>query len=350
MNINTAHIEHLPILGICGWSGAGKTTLLLGLLAALRKQGLRIAVVKHDVHGLTVDRPGKDSDRLFQAGADVFMASSAERFVRLHEVEEERFLYHLMGLCREYDLVLVEGHKMSPVPKVWLLSAEENAPPAGVSGIIEVLPRDQERVGRMLTLLQEWLPARWGATPVYGCVLIGGASSRMGRPKHLLQKNGRTWLESNVEKLAAVTAKVVLVGAGDLPPALHTLVRLADIEGAFGPVAGILAALRWQPHVSWLVTACDLPDLQVEALSWLLAAAQAGTWAVLPRLAPGRQPEPLLAWYDFRAQHLLEAQIANHNFRLGAISSQSQVKTPTIPEHLHPSWRNVNSPGDLEGG
>ena len=60
-------LEGLPVLGVCGWSGSGKTTLIEAILPAFRAKGLKIAVIKHDVHGLDIDRPGKDSDRLFRA-------------------------------------------------------------------------------------------------------------------------------------------------------------------------------------------------------------------------------------------------------------------------------------------
>ena len=72
------------ILGVCGWSDSGKTALIEAVLLRLCKTGLRIAVVKHDVHGLNIDHPGKDSDRFFQAGADVFLQGPQEEVLRLH--------------------------------------------------------------------------------------------------------------------------------------------------------------------------------------------------------------------------------------------------------------------------
>lgn len=53
----------LPILAVCGWSGSGKTTLIEPLVRQLCRRGCKVAIVKHDVHGLDADRPGKDSDR-----------------------------------------------------------------------------------------------------------------------------------------------------------------------------------------------------------------------------------------------------------------------------------------------
>ncbi|NIA21818.1 MAG: NTP transferase domain-containing protein, partial [Anaerolineaceae bacterium] len=65
--------------------------------------------------------------------------------------------------------------------------------------------------------------------PVFGAVLIGGRSTRMGRPKHLIRCDGTTWLERTVRLLEQVTAQVVILGAGQVPPGLAQTVRLADV-------------------------------------------------------------------------------------------------------------------------
>ena len=67
----------LPLLGITGYSGSGKTTLLEKLLPQLIKKGLRVSVIKHSHHNAHVDREGKDSWRMKEAGsAQVIMAYS----------------------------------------------------------------------------------------------------------------------------------------------------------------------------------------------------------------------------------------------------------------------------------
>ena len=148
--------DKLPVLGICGWSGSGKTTLIEAVLPHLRERGLTVAVVKHDVHGIDVDRPGKDSDRLFRAGADVFLQGKNEGFIRLHGAGEklEDLLEWLMP---RYDLVLVEGRKDTPIPKVWLLGDDESAPPPNTTGIIATLSRDTDRVSTFLAVFDQWL-------------------------------------------------------------------------------------------------------------------------------------------------------------------------------------------------
>lgn len=187
-------------------------------------------------------------------------------------------------------------------------------------------------------------------SPVWGGVLIGGKSSRMGRPKHLIKCHGITWLESTVGKLREKVDRVVISGAGDIPASLAGIPVVGDVAGLEGPLAGVLALLRWEPSASWLVTACDLPDLQPEALDWLLNMRLADTCAILPDLQANGQLEPLLAYYDSRSREYLEKIAATGGLRLSALAGMPGVMTPQPPKHLHGSWRNINHPHEMKVG
>ncbi len=339
--------DDLPIFGICGHSGSGKTTLLEAVVPRLRERGLEVAVVKHDVHGLDFDRAGKDSDRLFRTGADVYLADPEQHLSRRHPTSRLASRPLLRKLGRRYDLVLVEGFKDLPLPKVWLLGQDEEAPPEGSAEVIAHLGRDADRRASFLRTIEAWLPERWLKTPAFGCVLVGGASVRMGRPKHLLEKDGRTWLERTVDLLERVTEEVAIVGKGEVPEALANHLRLPDVPEAKGPLSGILAAMRWAPGATWLVAACDLPDLGEEALRWLLETRAPGVWATLPRGEEHPDVEPLLAHYDLRARPLLEHLAAEGDFRLSHLASHAKVITPSPPPELASAWRNVNTAAGL---
>ncbi len=105
------------ILEVVGYSGAGKTTLLEKLIPALRKRGIRLAVIKHTSHHHELDKPGKDSHRLRQAGAEAVMVSSPKMVAMFREVEREwpiaRLLRHLP---KKVDLVIAEGFRSSKYP------------------------------------------------------------------------------------------------------------------------------------------------------------------------------------------------------------------------------------------
>jgi len=345
-------LADLPIFGIFGHHESGKTTLIEKLLPRLLARQLAVTVAK--VHGsrIEVDRPGKDSDRLYQAGADVFMAGKAEGFARFHLGEGEALAPRLVDLARRYDLVLVEGRREIECERLWLLGEGEAAPPPEATGILAVLGRDIDRAEAAWAILDPWLSRRWLKTPVYGGVMIGGRSTRMGTPKHLLPctgdaPGGETWVERTARLLRGATERVVILGAGAVPESLADLARLPDVPDARGPMAGLLAALRWAGHASWLVSACDLPGLRPEALAWLLSTRAPGVWATLPRL-PGREGvEPLLAHYDFRSLAPLQALAAQGRFGPSLLAEHPKVLTPSPPADLAAAWENVNTPEDL---
>lgn len=113
-----------PILGVAAWSGTGKTTLLEKLLPRFREQGLQVAVIKHAHHSFDVDQPGKDSYKLRSAGAAPVLVASRQRFALMQETpdQEEPDLAHLIAMMAAHkpDLVIVEGFKAWPIPKLVL--------------------------------------------------------------------------------------------------------------------------------------------------------------------------------------------------------------------------------------
>jgi FdhD protein len=110
-----------PALSIVGWSGSGKTTLLERLVPELRARGLRVGVVKHSSDAHPLHRPGSDSERHSQAGA-ALVAFATPAGVQLSVPESsEHVLSVLERFADSVDLVLVEGWKYGPLPKleVW---------------------------------------------------------------------------------------------------------------------------------------------------------------------------------------------------------------------------------------
>lgn len=113
-----------PVLGFAAYSGTGKTTLLVKLLPILKQHGLRVAMVKHAHHTFDVDKPGKDSYELRQAGASPMLISSSRRIALMidKDQEEEPDLQDLLSYINpeRIDLVLVEGFKQWPFAKIEL--------------------------------------------------------------------------------------------------------------------------------------------------------------------------------------------------------------------------------------
>ncbi|PWG61314.1 molybdopterin-guanine dinucleotide biosynthesis protein B [Sediminicurvatus halobius] len=148
-----------PVLGIAGWSGAGKTTLLAAVIPRLTAAGLRVALVKHAHHRFDVDHPGKDSHRLREAGAREVLITSARRHVRIVERAEPRDPVLEEELARvdrqRNDLVLVEGFRHAPIPKLEVWRAARGEPPLypGDAHILAVVTDSPEQVDTRLPVL-----------------------------------------------------------------------------------------------------------------------------------------------------------------------------------------------------
>lgn len=108
----------IPIVSFVAYSGTGKTTFLERLIPKLKARGLKIAIVKHDGHRFEIDHEGKDSDRFTKAGADVTGLISSEKAVLMEnrQTDPEEFLKKIDGV----DLILTEGFKQGPWPKIML--------------------------------------------------------------------------------------------------------------------------------------------------------------------------------------------------------------------------------------
>ncbi|MFA5843845.1 MAG: molybdopterin-guanine dinucleotide biosynthesis protein B [Coriobacteriia bacterium] len=104
-------MRQVPIISIVGKSDSGKTTFLEGLVRVLVGRGWRVATVKHHVHDVEIDVPGKDSWRHARAGAHVAMVSSPTRLALVRSVDRERTLDELAQAAGDVDILLTEGFK-----------------------------------------------------------------------------------------------------------------------------------------------------------------------------------------------------------------------------------------------
>ena len=96
-----------PVFTFVAYSGTGKTTYIEKLIKELTVRGLRVGAVKHDAHEFEIDKPGKDSWRFAQAGAQAVAISSATKSA----VMEYRPLGYseIIGRMRDVDIIICEG-------------------------------------------------------------------------------------------------------------------------------------------------------------------------------------------------------------------------------------------------
>ena len=110
----------MRVIGFAGFSGAGKTTLIVRLIPELNRRGFTVSTIKHAHHGFDLDQPGKDSYEHRAAGAHEVMVASAKRLALMRELRgaPEPSLAELLRLMAPVDLVLVEGFRRDPLPKI----------------------------------------------------------------------------------------------------------------------------------------------------------------------------------------------------------------------------------------
>lgn len=110
----------MKVFGFAGYSGSGKTTLIEALIPCFIAEGLTVSLIKHAHSGFDIDRPGKDSYRLREAGCQQVMLVSGKRWVIMHELRDrpEPTLDEQIALMGDCDLLLIEGYKASPIPKI----------------------------------------------------------------------------------------------------------------------------------------------------------------------------------------------------------------------------------------
>lgn len=107
------------VIQVIGHKDSGKTTLICRLVRHLTAEGFRVGTIKHDVHRFEIDHEGKDTWKHRMAGAEAVAITSQERTA----VMRKRYtpLDELIANMRDLDLILVEGFKAEPYPKILLI-------------------------------------------------------------------------------------------------------------------------------------------------------------------------------------------------------------------------------------
>jgi molybdopterin-guanine dinucleotide biosynthesis protein B len=116
------------ILSIVGKSGSGKTTLIENLVPELKRRGMRIGTIKHSAHKIEMDKPGKDSWRHKQAGADTVLVVAPQTIAMVKSMPSPK-LDGLEKYFDDLDLVLTEGFKSGPMPKIEVFRRAAHAEP-----------------------------------------------------------------------------------------------------------------------------------------------------------------------------------------------------------------------------
>lgn len=125
----------IPVIGFAGRANSGKTTLIEKVISVFKKQGLRVAAIKHVHHPFDVDVPGKDTHRHKLAGAASVILASRGRVAMVKDTPGEYALDDIVSrYADDADLVIVEGFKRAPIPKIEVYTSLSGEAPLCTSG------------------------------------------------------------------------------------------------------------------------------------------------------------------------------------------------------------------------
>ena len=144
------------IFGIAGWKNSGKTGLAVRLVTELTRRGYRVSTVKHAHHDFDIDKVGADSFRHREAGAHEVTIVSGTRYAIMHELRgaPEPAFAEILARLAPCDLVLIEGYKREPIPKIEArrLAAAKNEPLAPTDPHIIAIAADHPVADKGLQL------------------------------------------------------------------------------------------------------------------------------------------------------------------------------------------------------
>jgi molybdopterin-guanine dinucleotide biosynthesis protein A len=186
---------------------------------------------------------------------------------------------------------------------------------------------------------------------IAGFILAGGASSRMGRDKALLELDGVPLVVRTARLVTSVAGSATVIGDSAAYRSLGLRTIADDWPGA-GPLGGIATALRSSRALWSLVVACDLPYLTGPWLEYAVARCLAShAEAVIPKNASGTQP--LCAVYHRRAEGSIRNALAlgNRKVRDALDNLRVEIIEPGEWKAFDSEgylFKNMNSPADYE--
>jgi molybdenum cofactor guanylyltransferase len=372
---------HPQEFSIAGASGSGKTTLLEQIFTLLQKHhpSHRTGFVKHDAHRFAMDRPGKDTYRMKQAGAYSILINDADRHACLGQGEE---IEHLSPFAfADCDFVLLEGYRQEArLPKAIMIDGlQKDAPHENVQLAItaqsqfvgQALADCRDATGSSMAALvkdrADQIPvfhrddaqgildyilsimnAKLLQRPLHGLVLTGGASTRMGKDKAALAYHGRSQTEHAVELLRPFCQDVFVSSRAEQAStaARASFPQIHDRFLDFGPTSGILSAMVEKPESAWLVLGCDLPFVTPETLATLVQNRDPWKLATAFASAHDQLPEPLCTIYEPRGRQRFLQFMALGLTCPRKVLIQSTIKSLPLPD---PRWlANINHPDEFQ--
>ncbi len=354
-----------PFICFAGFSGVGKTTLLEHLIRRFKEDRIRVGYYKHDAHRFQMDKEGKDTQRAMQAGAGIATINDPEHFAVIADNPfKKRTITHALEQC---DCILIEGYKKSPFDKIVFLDADGKLPiaadDAGIKAIIhQGVIDDTSFTERGIPLfhrdeaekIYEFVKDHFYncTRPLLGGVFIGGQSKRMGKPKFSLSYKGLSETERMVQMLSGFCDQVYLSAREEQDlstiDGLSTCGRINDEHYGLGPVGGLATLMGTHPEKAWLITACDMPFLQDNAIETIVSERDPLRYGTCFLQKGGIGVEPMCAIYEPKFIVPLFEALSRRELSLSRIINELPFKYVTVSQTGRSHFTNVNTPEEYE--
>ncbi len=344
-------------IAVCGYSDSGKTTLITRLIDELSSR-FDIGYIKYLVKHFDIDHKGKDTYKVWKSGASIVSISD-----RTHSAAIRKGSFpqaQLRASLSECDFIFVEGFKGSKMPKIVLLDERKE--------ILDLLERkeidnvlclvgknsikdkgfshipffNRDHISAISGFLTKFLEEKAYEIPLYGLVLAGGSSKRMGRDKATLSYSGKPHAQVVFELLSELCEGAYISLRKDqkhISDIFKELPLIYDTFIGLGPLSGILSAMYNYPHRAWLVVACDLPFVTAKTLKILVENRNPFKMATCFWSQGGDFPEPLCAVYEpkiitkfFEGLSMGETSVANilKNCSIAGLSQPEEVNLKNV--------------------
>ena len=358
------HLFHPLEISFCGHSGSGKSTLIQKLIKRFSSH-LHVGYIKHDAHKFEMDKEGKDTFMARAAGASNVGISSNKTSALILNDQNDRQLFTQNFI--DSDVVFIEGYKKSLCHKIlmWTGSdddqallkkylSEDKQQLLAIVGSDSQSPAEnipyfnRNNIDEIYNFVNEYWKEIISSRPVYGLILGGGHSTRMGEDKSKITYHGKSQVEYLYELLENKTEKTYL-SCRQEQTSSSKLNRISTIEDrflGFGPTGGILSAFQKHPNAAWLVVACDMPFVNAEVINDLIKGRNPYRLASCFYNEERKWPEPLCAIYEPKAALRLGQYLAMGNPCPRKVLMNSSI------ENLKPISQtilgNVNTPEEFQ--
>ena len=349
-------------IAFCGLSGSGKTTLMTEVIRHFRLKGHEPASFKHGCHHFDIDRESKDSFRFRQAGAVSVLISDP---VKEAIISDGPGSLSNTPVLLSSDMLFIEGLKELEIPKLLLVDTKREILPMMEMGTVSqvlALVHDgnadgldsyglplfcRNDVAGVAGFIERCFAQRAAAIPLFGLVLAGGLSSRMGTDKALLSYHAGNQLVTTAALLSDKCDKVFISCRQEQAETYsgygHPIIT--DCYLGMGPMGGLLSAQRSHPDSAWLVTACDLPFVEADTIASLLSSRDPFRFATAFTSPGSKLPEPLLTIYEPKTRQALLQQHASGNDSLSSFLRHSRILS--TESNAPSTLRNVNDPASM---